>query len=192
MTDTTTAITDQPNLGSAELLVSPTPSTLNSSNAANFPYSKSYRHPTLPSAAVAMPPGRPKVPAPIGAPPAPDRPRSLGAMLSLLVVILLLIREAFVTFPSVAINVRPFNLTWIEGSSVLPSTCARCPNNNTFYTPGTYFYPRILRRDGRMEAISTWAGRFEADLESTDAANTANTTTPSPRSVYRSIAPHLF
>lgn len=65
-----------------------------------------------------MPPGRPKVPAPIGAPPAPGRPRSLGAMLSLLVVILSLIREAFVMFPLVAINVRPFNLTWIEGSSV--------------------------------------------------------------------------
>jgi len=93
-------------------------------------------------------------------------------------------------FPSVAVNVKPFNITWIEGSAVLPSDAAQCPNN-TLAVRGTYFHPQILRTDGRIEKIIAWAGRFEVDLETKDAANAA-ITAPNLPSGHRIIAPRLF
>jgi hypothetical protein len=128
--------------------------------------------PTLPGAAVAMPPG-PNAPTPTGVPPTAGRVRWLWGMVSLLVVISLLIREASVMFPSVAVNVKPCNLTWIEGSAVLPSDLAQCPDTN-LSLPANYLYPHVLRRDGGIEGIIAWAGRFAVDLEKTDAANAAN------------------
>ena len=169
-TDTTLATMDQPNLDSAEVPASPNPPTPPTPPTPSLADS-----PAVPGPAVSMPPG-PKAPAPSGVPSTPGRYRWLWGTLSLLLVTSLLLREASVMFPSVAINVKPFNLTWIEGSAVLPSDPARCPNN-TLRVPTNYQHSGLLRLDGGLQGIIAWAGYLKIDVANmVAAANAANKT----------------